>query len=122
MANPKTATEHRNLTLAKRSLDVPDEIKSPPLGKIETLRLEAKTFTRYTMQPGWQWSKHVRPMVGGEFCQNPHVFYVVSGRQIVTMKDGTRLELGPGDAATIPPGHDVLVVGKEPNVLISIDG
>lgn len=115
------ANTARSLKFEKRNLDTPDEIKSPPLGKVETLRLQGRTFTRFTMQPGWQWSKSVKPLVGGDYCETPHVFYVVSGRQVVTMRDGQQLEFGPGDAAIIPPGHDVRVVGKEPNVLVAID-
>lgn len=122
MATQTTSIESRNPTLEKRNLAVPDEIKSPPLAKIESLGLGGRTFTRFTLQPGWQWTKHVKPLAGKDFCPLDHFLYVVSGRQVVRMKDGRQLELGPGDAAFIPAGHDVWVVGKEPNVLISIDG
>ena len=30
------------------------------------------------------------------------------------MDDGTTVDLGPGDAYAIPPGHDAWVVGDEP--------
>lgn len=120
MATQAATNQEPKQKLERRNLDTPDEIKSPPLGKVETLRLQGKTFVRFTLQPGWQWSKSVKPLVGGDYCQTPHVFYVVSGRQIVTMSDGQQQEFGPGDAAIIPPGHDVKVVGRDPNVLVSI--
>ena len=122
MATQTTTNPPRALKAEKRNLDVPDEIKSPPLVKVETLQLQGRTFTRYTAQPGWRWTKHVKPLVGKDLCPVDHVVYVVSGRQVVQMKDGKKMELGPGDAAVIPGGHDVWVVGNEPNVLISIDG
>lgn len=36
------------------------------------------------------------------------------------MDDGTEMELGPGDAALMDPGHDAWVVGDELNVLIEL--
>jgi hypothetical protein len=36
------------------------------------------------------------------------------------MDDGTEAELGPGDVASIAPGHDAEVVGGEPCVTIDI--
>ena len=53
-----------------------------------------------------------------ESCQKRHVKYVVSGRQALLAGDGSRLEIGPGDFAIIPPGHDAWTVGAEPTVLI----
>jgi hypothetical protein len=37
---------------------------------------------------------------------------------MVKMDNGKTAELGPGDAAEIPPGHDAWVVGNEPCVSI----
>lgn len=36
------------------------------------------------------------------------------------MNDGTETEFGPGDVAIMDPGHDVCVVGDDPNVLIEL--
>jgi hypothetical protein len=38
------------------------------------------------------------------------------------MDDGTEMEIGPGDIADIPPGHDAWVVGDEPMVCIDTGG
>jgi len=51
-----------------------------------------------------------------------HVGYVLSGRQIVRMGDGTQLEIGPGDVVTIPAGHDGWTIGDEPCVVINTAG
>lgn len=51
-------------------------------------------------------------------CQVAHLFHVVSGRMGVRMDDGAEDEYGPGDAGSIPPGHDAWVVGEEPFVAI----
>jgi mannose-6-phosphate isomerase-like protein (cupin superfamily) len=47
-----------------------------------------------------------------------HVLYILSGRMAVKMNDAKAIEIGPGDAAEIPPGHDAWVVGSEPCIVI----
>ena len=66
-----------------------------------------------TFEPGWRWSEHLRPIAGTDSCQHRHVGVVHAGRMRVTHDDGTVLELGPGDAYVIEPGHDAWVVGDE---------
>ncbi len=34
------------------------------------------------------------------------------------MDDGSEAEFGPGDVGSIPPGHDVWIVGNEPFICI----
>ena len=86
------------------------------------VNIDGLTVLRETLEPGWKWSEHVKPVVGGESCQKFHVKYIISGRQKVVMDDGTESELGSGDFAIIQPGHDAWVVGDEPNVLLELAG
>jgi hypothetical protein len=51
-----------------------------------------------------------------ESCQVEHLRYVVSGRIHIAHQDGTAVDLGPGDAYRIEPGHDAWVLGDEPFV------
>ncbi len=76
------------------------------------------TITREVMPPGWQWSIDVKPVVGTDLCRALHHFFVVAGRLHVVTGDGAEVELGPGDAGIIPPGHDAWVVGDEPCEMI----
>ncbi len=55
---------------------------------------------------------------GTDSCRGTHRSYVVSGRLHVAMSDGRELDLGPGDAHLVGPGHDAWVVGDEPCVTI----
>lgn len=71
------------------------------------------TVGRQTLEPGWRWSTHVRPHVGGEWCQARHVGVVLSGRLGIRLRDGTTFELEPDDVFDIPPGHDGYVIGHE---------
>jgi len=80
------------------------------------------TIPRATFQPGWRRSKHVKPIAGTELCHAAHNGYVVAGRQAVQMADGTEVELGPGDAFLVGPGHDSWVIGDEPCVTVDFTG
>lgn len=80
------------------------------------------TVGRITLEPGWRWSDHVRPRVGGDWCEARHVGVVISGRFGVTMRDGTTIEFGPDDVFEIPAGHDGYTLGDEPCVQIEWTG
>lgn len=73
-------------------------------------------------EPGWKWSQDVRPIAGTQTCQAAHACYIISGRLVIAMDDGTRGELGPGDMALIPPGHDAWVLGDERCVMVDFEG
>jgi len=46
--------------------------------------------------------------------------YIISGRMGVRMNDGKEVVFGPGDAGSIPPGHDGWTIGDNPVVWIEI--
>ena len=60
-----------------------------------------------------RWSDCVKPVAGTESCQARHIGVVHSGRLAIKHEDGTELELAPGEAYVIEPGHDAWVVGDE---------
>lgn len=101
----------------------PDEVRRPePHATIEVVRLDGGEIGRYTFQPGWRWSEHIRPVVGGDSCQTEHLGFVVSGRMGVETTDGSTGEIGAGSVYHIPPGHDGWVVGDEPVVVVEFQG
>jgi mannose-6-phosphate isomerase-like protein (cupin superfamily) len=101
--------------LTARRFEEPDEVRDlGGMGTLEIVRIGDTVASRATFLPGWRWSEHIRPIVGGESCQVDHgAFYIVSGRIHVRMDDGTEAEFGAGDIAAIGPGHDAWVVGDE---------
>src|ERR1700722_15434418 len=109
--------------LIRRTFDSPDETRlgEDGKGKIEIVNADAGPVGRATFEPGWQWSKHVKPIAGTESCQAAHPGYFVSGRMRVVM-DSEEIEYGPGDFAQMAPGHDAWVVGDEPCVVIDWQG
>lgn len=96
-----------------RAFDSPDETRTPEKTRVDVVRLEGATAARMTFEPGWKWSDCVKPVAGTERCQARHVGVVQSGRLHVTHEDGSELEIGPGDAYVIEPGHDAWVVGDD---------
>jgi class 3 adenylate cyclase len=80
------------------------------------------TVGHIVTEPGWRWSTHVRPRVGGEWCQARHVGVILSGRLGLTFPDGSTAEIGPNEVFEIPPGHDGYTVGDEPCVQIEWTG
>jgi hypothetical protein len=98
--------------------DSPDETRTFPNGRLDVVHAGDSTIARMSMQPGWQWSKDVKPLVGGELCQHRHVGYAISGRLKITMEDGREFITGPGQTYVIEPGHDGETVGDEPFVAI----
>lgn len=107
-------------TIIKKSLDHPDQTKTPEKVKTEIVTVDGMKVQRVTAQPGWRWSKHMQPVAGGESCQVRHLLYVLSGRLKTKMNDGTEEEFGPGDFGVIPPGHDGWNAGDEPVVWLEI--
>ncbi|PZR97788.1 MAG: cupin [Candidatus Chloroheliales bacterium] len=108
--------------LQKKSFNAPDETLTPPNTKKETVSFGDMSIYRVIYEPGWKWSEHIKPLVGTESCQVTHFSYIISGHIHAVMDDGTEADLGPGDVAIIPPGHDAWVVGDEPCVGLDIQG
>jgi quercetin dioxygenase-like cupin family protein len=86
------------------------------------VNLDAGAVGRATFEPGWQWSKHVKPIAKTDSCQASHMGYFISGRMKVVMDDGEEQEFGPGDLMICPPGHDAWTVGDEACVVVDWQG
>jgi len=97
-----------------KNFDSPDETRPfEGMGKAEVLNIGGQVVGKATFEPGWKWSNNVKPIAGTDSCQVSHLGYVLSGRMKVYMDDGSEFEVGPGDVAAIPPGHDAETVGDE---------
>ena len=106
----------------RKSVDEPDEVVNFPNVRTDIVHLGDLTVGRLVNQPGWRWSKDVRPTVGGEWCEIRHVGFIISGRLGIDLRDGSSVIFGPGDVFEIPPGHDGYTVGDEPVVQIEWSG
>jgi hypothetical protein len=96
-----------------KSLDKPDVTREFPNGVTEIVTVGSTSVARARMRPGWRWSNDVKPIAGTDLCMILHKGYCVSGTLHVQSDNGTELEIGPGDAYVIEPGHDAWVIGDE---------
>jgi hypothetical protein len=114
-------SQRRNIMSDKaehKSFGMPDETRTFERGGLDLLRIGGGEVGRLTLQPGWRWSEHIKPLAGTELCQVPHFQFHVSGTLHVVMADGTEFDAKPGDVTALPQGHDAWVVGDEPVVVV----
>jgi hypothetical protein len=108
-------------SIETRSMDAPDETRTPDKTTVSVVHLGSATVARITAQPGWRWSECIKPVAGTDTCQAAHLGYVVSGRIHIAHNDGTEGDVGPGDSYRIDPGHDAWVLGDEPLVALEFE-
>lgn len=110
--------------LLRYSLDKPDESRpfEDGSGKLDLVNTDHGLIGRAVFEPGWQWSKHVKPIAKTESCQGAHMGYVLSGRMKIQMDDGQTEEYGPGDVMIADPGHDAWILGDEACVVVDWQG
>lgn len=96
------------------------EHRSSSHGQGDSVVFQTGSVTRSTLQPGWRWSEHVGKAKGLTLCPAPHLGYVIAGRMVVVMADGTEHRYGTGDAIAVDPPHDAFVEGDAPYVGIDI--
>lgn len=101
-----------------KNLSTPDETLTLDKGSATTVRIGEMVVGRLTLEPGWRWSTHMRPIAGTASCQFHHVGVAISGVMDGRMDDGTEFTVTPGDVFDVPPGHDNWVVGDEPMAAI----
>ena len=100
----------------------PDELRTFGNGKLQLVSLGGATIGRAVLEPGWKWSKDVKPIAKTKSCKAPHFQYHAAGVLHIKMDDGTEMDVGPGEISLVPPGHDAWVVGTEPVTLIDFQG
>jgi hypothetical protein len=101
-----------------KSFSAPDETRSFEKGRVDLINIGGGVVGRLTLQPGWRWSLHVKPIAKTEWCEAPHFQYQVSGRLHIVMSDGSEYDTHAGQVHAVPQGHDACVVGDEEVVLI----
>lgn len=105
-------------TAEHKAFAAPDETRSFERGEARMVKIGGGDIGLLTLQPGWRWSEHVRPLAGTDLCEAPHFQYHISGTVHVVMADGSEFDARPGDVILVPAGHDAWVVGDEPAVVV----
>jgi hypothetical protein len=102
----------------QKSFGAPDETRTFGHGAMRLLKIGGADIGQLTLEPGWRWSEHVKPIAGTELCEAPHFQYHVQGTLQIVMADGTEFTARPGDVTALPQGHDAWVVGDEPVIVV----
>jgi hypothetical protein len=74
-----------------------------------------------SFEPGWRWSECIKPVVGTPSCQVRHVGLFIAGALHVEHSDGSSVDLEPGTAYVIEPGHDAWVTGADKAVMYEFE-
>ena len=109
---------------ASKSFDQPDEVrKFKATGQLMVLNFgEGQTIGKAQFEPGWEWSRDVKPLAGTDSCEAPHAGYCLKGQMEIRMDDGKKFTIRAGDAFEIAPGHDAKVIGTETCEMIDVAG
>ncbi len=111
-------------------MSTPDPLLAPIPGadhreiggvQLDIARAGNARVKRVVYQPGFRWSRQMKPLVGTDLCQHAHVGFLARGQVHIEYADGCKLEFKAPQAVAIEPGHDGWVVGNEPAVLIEFD-
>ncbi len=118
----KRGKEIAELPATKANINDPDETKVTPKAKLQLVTVGGFTIGLRTLEPGWRWSTSMKQVAKTESCEIRHIGYVLSGRMGFLMDDGTKLEVGPGDAFDVHPGHETWTIGEVPVVFLDLMG
>jgi hypothetical protein len=105
-------------TTEHKTFGKPDEVRNFPNGRAEIVRIGGAEVGRLVFQPGWRWSKDVKPLAKTSSCEAPHFQYHVAGKLAIKMDDGTEFVASAGDITSLPSGHDAWVVGNDPVIVV----
>ena len=109
-------------SMQRKSLDMPDEERAIPHGKIQIWEIGDFVLGRTTFEPGWRWSTDVKPIAGTELCEYHHLGITMQGVMHIVTPDGLEMEIEEGQIYEILPGHDAWTVGDEPVVQFDFAG
>jgi len=59
----------------QKNFEAPDETRAFECGALDLLQIGGTEIGRLTLQPGWRWSDHVKPLAGTDLCETPHFQY-----------------------------------------------
>jgi class 3 adenylate cyclase len=108
--------------MQRKSLDMPDEERSIPNGHVQIWEIGDFVVGKVTFEPGWRWSKDVKPIAGTEWCEYHHLGIILQGGIHFLTPDGLEMEIGEGQLYEVLPGHDAWTVGDIPTIQYDFAG
>jgi len=88
---------------------------------MDIARVGSGRVKRVIYPADFQWSKDMKGIVGTDYCMHAHVGFLISGHIEIRYADGCKVDFVAPMPVEIDPGHDGVVLGGEPAVLIEFD-
>jgi class 3 adenylate cyclase len=108
--------------MQRKSLSMPDEERSIPHGSVQIWEIGDFVVGKVTFEPGWRWSKDVKPIAGTDWCEYHHLGLIIQGAVHFVTPDGLEMEVSEGCLYEVLPGHDAWTVGDIPAVQYDFAG
>jgi hypothetical protein len=89
--------------------------------QVDVVQAGTARVKRMIYPPGFSWSKDLKAAMGTDYCQHAHVGFLAQGEIDVHYPDGCVEKFRAPQAVAVPPGHDGVVIGNEPAVMIEVD-
>jgi len=89
--------------------------------QVDVVRVGKGRVKRVVYPPGFRWSTHIKPVIGGELCMHAHAGFLARGSIHVQYADGCILEFTAPQVLAVEPGHDGWVIGQESAIVIEFD-
>jgi hypothetical protein len=89
--------------------------------QLDIIRVGTGRVKRAVYPPGFRWSTHMKPIVGGDHCMHAHVGFLARGHIKGRYADGCAFEYVAPRVLGIDPGHDAWIEGSEPAVVVEFD-
>ena len=84
---------------------------TPSSAWVEMVNVDGQRVMELTVQPGWKWSKDIKPMVGRNSFEVKHVGVIVEGAVTCRHDDEMEVSNPAGKAYAVDPRHDAWVEG-----------
>jgi len=62
-----------------KKFGAPDELRKFEKGKLQLVNFQGAAVGRAVLEPGWKWSKHVKPVAKTKSCEAAHFQYHETG-------------------------------------------
>src|SRR3989304_5369434 len=104
-----------------RNFDTPHEEVSLPNFTGQIVVLGEWEVARFVHQPGWSWTKDVKPLAGTATCQYHHQGVLISGRLQITTDGGAPfLALFDGTARAVRCAAAICRVARKDNIEVRV--
>ncbi len=121
-----SAMAQLDLSPVVKRFDRPERLFVFDSGRLEVITVGGQAIAKGSYAPGWRWSRctapHLVPPPRG--TAHEQVGVVLSGHARVVSRDGSQVDLNPGDFfhTALSTEHDEWVVGQRPCEILYLSG